>query len=96
MLPMARGQVARGGYDTVDPYNLLGAKPAAMVPSGTTPSPIAAVTGSLLDRGDGKPWHPDNGLFWFGVIAATTLGLIGASTSLRVGPFRAAVSGGKS
>jgi hypothetical protein len=39
-----------------------------------------------------NPQHP---LFWFGAFAAVTLGLIGASTHLRVGPFRVDADAGK-
>lgn len=39
-----------------------------------------------------SPAHP---FFWFAVIAGVTFGLVGASTHLRVGPFRAGVSAGK-
>lgn len=38
---------------------------------------------------------PDNPMFWLVGIAAATLGLVAASTSLRVGPVRGAVSVGK-
>lgn len=33
----------------------------------------------------GQPWHPSNPLFWFGVIAAATFGLMAVSTTVRVG-----------
>lgn len=39
--------------------------------------------------------HPDHPLFWFGTIALVTFGLIGGSTHLRVGPFKASASAGK-
>lgn len=41
------------------------------------------------------PWSHENALFWFAAFGAVTFGLIGASTHLRVGPFKAAVSAGK-
>ncbi|OJV57952.1 MAG: hypothetical protein BGO38_06940 [Cellulomonas sp. 73-145] len=41
------------------------------------------------------PWSPSNPLFWFGALAALTLGLAAVSTSVRVGPARASVSLGK-
>ncbi|MEU0788034.1 hypothetical protein ABZ341_41710 [Streptomyces sp. NPDC006173] len=41
------------------------------------------------------PWSPDNPLFWFGVIAAASVGLMGYSTTVRVGPAKAGISVGK-
>jgi hypothetical protein len=41
------------------------------------------------------PWSPDNPLFWFGVIAAASVGLMGYSTTVRVGPAKAGVAIGK-
>lgn len=38
---------------------------------------------------------PEDPLFWFAVIAGVTLGLVGASTHLRVGPFKVSGSAGK-
>lgn len=38
--------------------------------------------------------HPDHPLFWFAAIAGVTFGLIGASTHLRVGPFKAGIDAG--
>ena len=46
---------------------------------------------------EGKPWHPANPLFAFGVLAALTVGLMAVSTSgggkVRVGHTVAGVSG---
>lgn len=91
----ARGYVVEG-WDKVNPYNLLGAQPAAMLPLGPdlAGGTLTSATTSQLDANTGKPWHPDSPLFWFGVVLATTLGLIGAATSVRVGPFRAGVAAG--
>jgi hypothetical protein len=38
------------------------------------------------------PWSPDNPLFWFGVVAAVSVGLMGYSTTVRVGSAKAGVS----
>lgn len=89
----ARGYVLEG-WDKIDPYHMLGAKPAEALPSTPGHSPLSAATASQLDRHGNKPWHPDSPLFWFGILAATTLGLIGASTSVRLGPFKGALSAG--
>lgn len=95
LVPMARGVVVPGGYDTVDPYHLLGVKPASMLnPAQMGGGNLAAATASAVNANDSKPWHPDNPLFWFGGLLAVTLGLIGAATSVRVGPFKASLGAG--
>lgn len=38
---------------------------------------------------------PSNPLFWFGLITAATLGLIGVAGSVKLGPAKAAASLGK-
>lgn len=75
---------------------ILGIKPAAATAAGAgLGGGLVASAGPELAEGrSDKPWHPDSPLFWFGVLAAVTLGLIGASTQIRVGPFKAAVSAG--
>lgn len=85
-------------WDSVDPYHLYGAMPsgAANGRQGDIADPLTASAGpSTLEGRSDKPWHPDSPLFWFGVTLAVTLGLIGASTSIRVGPYKAAISAGK-
>lgn len=94
LAPNARGVVVPNGYTTVDPYNLLGAKPAGMVPGLSTGGSLVAATTSLRDAASGKPWSPDNPLFWFGGLLLVTVGLIGAATSVRLGPFKAAIAAG--
>lgn len=47
------------------------------------------------DRG-AVPWSPDSPQFWaVGLLAATLLGIVGASVSFRAGPARAGASLGK-
>lgn len=97
LLPTARGVVVPGGYDTVDPYHLLGVKPASMLnpqAMGGGGGNLSSATVSVLEHGDSKPWNPDNPLFWFGGLLLVTFGLIGAATSVRVGPFKAAIAAG--
>lgn len=98
--PNARGVVFDGtNYDAL---NLLGARPAEMLGSAhqsgisTLGTGLVTATGSVLDRNGDKPWHPDSPLFWFGTLLAVTFGLIGASTAVRVGPFKASFDAGKS
>lgn len=42
-----------------------------------------------------SPVHPDSALFWFGVIAAVSFGLMAVSTSVRVGKAGAGFHIGK-
>lgn len=58
---------------------------------GTGSSNGAVTAGGLTSRFD-----VDNPMLWLFGIAAVTLGLVGASTSARLGPVRASVSAGKS
>lgn len=85
-------------WDTFDPLHIYGVQPpgAANGPAPAMPGIERSAGPALLEAAGDRPWHPDSPLFWFGVLTAVTLGLIGASTSLRVGPFKAAVSAGKS
>lgn len=83
-------------WERFDAFSLYGVKPAQMVGRPSEGQPLARAAGpSLADRNSDKPWHPDSPLFWFGAVLAVTFGLIGASTSIRVGPFKAAVAAGK-
>ncbi len=64
-------------------------------PSPATTELTAVATPRAGAATAAQPWHPDNPLFWFGVIAATTFGLAAFSTNVRVGNARAGVSVGK-
>ena len=85
----------------------MGGQPLLAVPSpyskyglnGTATSPVDAPLPSIAGPGvadslAAKPWHPQSPLFWFGVIAAATFGLMAVSVSGRVGPVKAGVSVG--
>lgn len=64
-------------------------KYGAMGAPANDPSPLAGVAGP--SRGSDMPvWHPEHPFFWFGVIAAGAVGLMGFSTHARVGPVHAA------
>ena len=52
------------------------------------PSPSAGAAA------EAQPWHPDNPLFWVGLIGGVTFGLMAFSTNVRVGSFKAGVSAG--
>lgn len=72
--------------------------PLAMIGGPTGGVSDDVTTGGLSGSGISPVSHPaspDHPLFWFGLIAGVTLGLIGASTHLRVGPFRAGFDAGK-
>ncbi len=45
--------------------------------------------------GAGGVWSPREPMFWFAVIAATSLGLAAYSTTVRVGPAQASLELGK-
>jgi hypothetical protein len=98
LAPTARGMVVTDGYDSVDPRSLLGTKPAGMLNShqAVMQGSLSSATNSVLERDSGKPWSPDNPLFWFGGLLLVTFGLIGAATTVRVGPFKASLGAGKS
>jgi len=77
-------------WTQLDPLALIGG------PTGGVSDDVT--TGGLGSSGvlpTHSPAHPDHPLFWFAVFAGVTLGLIGASTHLRVGPFSAGLAAGK-
>jgi hypothetical protein len=69
---------------------------ALMAPQTVSRDHTAATTsaGPSLDV-KSPVWSPDNPLFWFGVLAAASVGLMGYSTTVRVGPAKAGVEIGK-
>jgi hypothetical protein len=72
--------------------------PLAMVGGPTGGLSDDITTGGLGSSGilpSASVMHPDHPFFWFAAIAAATFGLVGASTHLRVGPFKASASAGK-
>jgi len=77
----------------LSPYHQVG---LVAGPATTTATALPTV-GAISARGEATPppWSPDNPLFWFGLVLGVTFGLVGASTSLKVGPFKAAVSAGE-
>lgn len=84
------------GFDTLDPYHRLGLKPVtgSSTPGAAT-APLAASRGPSRDE-TVPPWSPDNPLFWFGGLLLVTVGLVAGSSSVRLGPLRAAISAGES
>lgn len=58
-------------------------------------SALPAVAGPSEDD-DRNPLSPDGPLFWFAVLAAAAVGLMYASTTVRVGPVKASASVGSS
>lgn len=88
----ARGFVVDHDWSSVRPSRLLGTTPPSLLPSGAgnaSSSSMAAATGAAAEEGMfSAPWHPDSPLFWFGVLTAVTLGLIGVTVTGRAGPIR--------
>lgn len=82
-------------WASMTPYRMTGLKPVAPDHAHTSTAPgIARSAGPGL-ADDARPWHPDSPMFWFGVLLAATFGFAAASTSLRLGPFRASAGVGK-
>lgn len=91
--------MADSAWNALNPFNQIGlVTQQAPAHAASVGIPGIARSGgpSAADAGAEKPWHPDSPLFWFGVVLAATLGLIGAATSVRVGPIKASTSVGKS
>lgn len=70
--------------------SLLGGQPASPLASE-----LSTVRGPS-ESSDVFAFHPESPLFWFAAIAAAAVGLMYASTTVRVGPVKASVSAGKS
>lgn len=79
-------------WENFNAYRFTGLNAAAAPDSSRAAMP--AIAGSAGPREALRPWHPESGLFWFGLILAATVGLIGVSTSFKVGPVRASASAG--
>jgi hypothetical protein len=68
---------------------------AFMTPGAPTRdnTPLAQVAGPTPQaNGTGALLHPNNPLFWVGVVLAGAIGLAAASTTVRVGPARVSAS----
>ena len=79
-----------GVWDELNPLALVGG------PTGGLSDDIT--TGGLGSSGVlpmSSAFHPDHPFFWFATFAAVTFGLIGASTHVRIGPFKAGASAGE-
>jgi hypothetical protein len=74
--------------------------PTAASAYGLSPQPVAGgptglasvATPSTAGANAESPFHPDNPLVVFGVVAALTFGLMAFSTSVRVGGTTASMS----
>ncbi len=65
-------------------------------PASRDASALPAVAGPSAADVQVGPLHPDSPLFWFGLLAAATFGLMAFSTTVRVGPARLSAGVGKS
>jgi hypothetical protein len=63
----------------------------AGAPTVTRDHTAAATSAGPSMESKEPPWSPKNPLFWFGVVAAATFGLMGYSTTVRVGPAKGSV-----
>jgi hypothetical protein len=81
-------------WDRFNAYDLFNVKPSGV--SGPVGPGLERSTGPGIMNSIPKPWHPDNPMFWFGVLLLVTFGAVGASTSFRAGPFSGSIGAGKS
>lgn len=81
-------------WEPASPTAKYGLTQSAASPATTELTSVA--TPSKGAAAAGQPWNPENPLFWFGVIAATTFGLAAFSTNVRVGNAKAGFSVGDS
>lgn len=79
-------QAPQTKYGWNPPSPAAGGQPTVELSAVPSPAAGADVTG--------KPWHPDNPLFWLGAIGACTFGLMAFSVNGRVGNARAGISVG--
>ena len=59
------------------------------------PAPISQSSTDDLGNGARALLNPNNPLFWFGLLLAGTLGLVGVSGAARLGPARVAAGVGR-
>lgn len=82
--------MASNVWAQLDPLAMIGGPSGGAADDVTTgalgASAITPITSVL---------HPDHPFFWFALVAGATIGLVGASTHLRVGPARAGIDVGK-
>jgi hypothetical protein len=73
---------------------LTGMNPAANAGLSSTSLPMPGLSSIAPSAGAPPFWSPHSALFWFGAVAAATIGLIAASTDLRVGTLKVSASAG--
>ena len=79
-------------WEPADPYSKYG---LASSPASNTTTELNAIPSPTKGAAAASnPLHPENPLFWFGVLAATTFGLMAFSTNVRVGNAKAGLSVG--
>ncbi len=62
-------------------------------PVTKTPTELHAIASPAEGAAaDVQPWNPTNPLFWFGAVAAFTVGLMAFSTTVRVGKTQASLA----
>jgi hypothetical protein len=87
---------SRTFWDSLSPYRVTGLNPG-IAPATTTAAATPALSSSSGPGVTGAVplWSPQNPFFWFGAVAAVTIGLIGANAHLRVGSARVGADVGK-
>jgi hypothetical protein len=81
-------------WEPLTPEQKYGWRPPS-VAAGQPSVELSAVPSPAVNAAhEAAPWHPDNPLFWFGVLGAATFGLMAFSTSVRVGKATAVVAVG--
>ncbi len=79
--------------EVINPANITGA--GGSLPdsgSGGLSSGLETAVATSSGTAGAPPWSPDSGLFWFAVVLAVTAVAIGASVSVKAGPFKGAAS----
>jgi hypothetical protein len=85
-----------GGMDPWGPTAITGLAMGQAPATATNAIPGIGRSAGPTSAMSDKPWSPDSPLFWFAVVAAATFGLMAANVHIKVGPFKAGVSAGKS
>lgn len=76
--------------DALDPYHQLGL--TRSLPDHALSSNTPNLSQATVRGGHAKPWTPDSPMFWFAGLLLATAGLIGVSTSARIGPLKTSAS----
>jgi len=77
-------------WSALNAHDMLGVSHAIPDAARLTPMPGLARAAGPGMSDEPRAWHPDNALFWFGAaLALAAAGIVGASTKVKVGPYKA-------